>query len=109
MTADELNSYLNTGMSADAGFAMKKQASRIKCRDGHSLSVQASQYHYCWPRNDLGPWDYVEVGFPTAEPPESWAEYFDGDWEQGGRTDSVYAYVPIALVAEFICAHGGVA
>lgn len=59
----------------------------IVCRDGFSLSVQASHTHYCSPKNDTGPWTTVEVGYPSA-PPELIQEFA----EDGKRpTKTVYS------------------
>ena len=90
------------------GMYFKAIAPRIKCCDGTTLSVQASETHYCTPRSNFsGPYSHVEVGFPSVEPPDSWAKYFDGDWEADDRTGSVYAYVPIELVRQYVELHGG--
>jgi len=76
----------------------------IVCADGCSLSVQASEFHHCLPRNLTGPYTHVEVGFPSSPVPNSWIEYADS-----GEIDSdVFAYVPIKLVVDFINSHGGV-
>lgn len=80
---------------------------QITCEDGTVLSVQASEYHYCSPRNDVGPYTHVEVGYPSSKPPQEWASCMDGsdfdiDWDV-----SVYAWVPIELVEEYINDHGG--
>ena len=88
------------------GYGFKGLANWITCADGTTLSVQASHTHYCAPRTDTGPYFEVEVGYPSVAPPDSWREFFDGDWDKG-PTDSVYGYVPIELVREFIEAHGG--
>ena len=90
-----------------SGVIIKDIAPQVECMDGTKLSVQASHFHYSTPRDNSGPYIEVEVGFPTVEPPESWASHFDGDWDNDNRTDSVYAYVPIKLVQEYIEAHGG--
>ena len=45
---------------------MKKKYDLIKCADGFTMSVQASRGNYCSPRNDSGPYDSVEVGFPSS-------------------------------------------
>ena len=80
----------------------------IRCADGTELSVQASQFHYCTPRiTGAEKYTAVEVGFPTSKPPESWRDYcessdFDNRWN-----DTVYAYIPVSLVEEYIQAHGG--
>ena len=91
----------------DSGYRYKDRAKRIECADGASLSVQASELRCCRPRTDEGPYSHIEVGFPSAEPPESWAEYFDGDWANDEHTDLVYSHIPVALVQEYIDAHGG--
>lgn len=72
----------------------------ITCRDGTSISVQASYFHRCTPRNNRGPWTHVEVGYPSATPPDSWKDYQEGD-------DGIYNYIPVELVREFIALHGG--
>lgn len=79
---------------------------RIECADGFTMSVQASSGHYCSPRDSTGPWDAVEVGYPSAKV-EAFMPYVDGgpDTEP---TDTVYGYVPIELVVDAIDAHGGI-
>lgn len=91
---------------------IKPHNPRITCADGVSLSVQASEFHYCSPRlNEINHWsDYsaVEVGFITDAdgleftPPASWSEYADGDFPS-----DVYGYVPTEMVKAFIEEHGG--
>ena len=39
----------------------KYPVSAITCRDGTRFSVQASDFTYCKPRNNTGPWTHVEV------------------------------------------------
>ena len=88
-----------------AGYEIKEHADRVKCADGVTLSVQASEYHYCTPRTNHGPYYRVEVGFPSIKPPDSWARYADyGDvvWDEAEGTDIVYGYIPVELVREFI-------
>lgn len=80
---------------------------RLQCADGTTLSVQASRFHYCTPRGDTGPYSRLEVGYPSAEPPRTWREYFDGDWENDDHKESVYGYVPVGKIAWFIRRHGG--
>ena len=89
------------------GLRFKEVADRIQCCDGVSLSVQAGKHLYCTPRSDYGPYTAVEVGFPSASPPESWRGYFDGDWDTEDHCSSVYSRVPVEMVREFIEAHGG--
>lgn len=79
---------------------------RVTCADGTSLSVQASRCMYATPRNDVGPYTHVEVGFPSVPPPETWREFCDSG-PVDDPTSFVYGYVPVHLVRAFIAAHGG--
>ena len=91
---------------------IKPNNPRITCADGVSLSVQASEFHYCSPRlNEIDHWaDYsaVEVGYiedtdgNAFTPPDEWSEYADGAFPA-----SVYGYVPTEMVKAFIEEHGG--
>jgi hypothetical protein len=78
---------------------------RIECVDGTILSVQASYGHYCSPRSNHGPYTEVEIGYPSIPI----LECIDYAESKEHLTDTVYAYVPISLVAEFIANHGGFA
>ena len=69
--------------------------------------MQASRTCYCEPRNNWGPYVTVEVGYPSVDPPESWRDYIDGDWDTDDRTGTVYGYVPVGMVREFVELHGG--
>ena len=63
---------------------------RIVCADGFTLSVQASNGHYCSPRVDYSEhYETVEVGYPSSRPPETWREYFDGEWQETG----IFGYI----------------
>lgn len=74
---------------------------RLYCNDGYSISVQASEFHYCSPRlNGLQDYKRVELGFPSMED-ELINEYADGGDDY---TDTVYGYVPIEVVEK----HGGI-
>ena len=80
-------------------------AKRVVCRDGFSLSVQATHGAYCSPRTNRGPWDQVEVGYPSAMP-ELIMDYAE---DPDRPTDTVYGYVPVALINQLIDLHGGMA
>jgi len=80
---------------------------RVICADGFSMSVQASNGHYCSPRDNTGPWQMVEVGYPS-ERVESFMPYVDGNPE-GAEWETVYGYVPVEIVVDAIVQHGGVA
>ena len=76
---------------------------RIICKDGFSLSVQATRGAYCSPRTNVGPWHAVEVGYPSSIP-EFIMEFAENKEDP---TDTVYGYVPIELVEKLIEFHGG--
>jgi hypothetical protein len=77
----------------------------LTCKNGLTLSVQASGTHYCSPRNDEGPYTKVEVGFPSRRV-EALMPYAE---EARRPTDTVYPYVPIELVEQVIRENGGLA
>ena len=93
---------------------------RIICADGFSLSVQASEGHYCSPRTTYGnldfvngwvPYNAVEIGFPSAHE-DTLQPYIDGDTDPDGnpvlQTNTVFAYVPYVIVSDIVDAHGGI-
>jgi hypothetical protein len=74
----------------------------IVCPDGFKVSVQASRFHYCSPREDNPDvWDEVELGFPSEVVPE-WKEYAEGN----DYTNTVYPYVPVSVVVAVLVQHG---
>jgi hypothetical protein len=75
----------------------------IKCSNGVVMSVQASRFHYCNPRNDQGPWETVEVGYPS----EKIDDLMPFAVDKRNPTDTVYAHVPIEVVAKIIDESGG--
>lgn len=79
-------------------------APEVFCVDGFHMSVQTGWTHYCQPRLNEGPWSSVEVGFPS-ERVEEFMPYIDG--KDSDPTNTVYGYVPLAIVAEVVDRHGG--
>ena len=77
---------------------------RVHCADGFSVSVQASQWHYCRPRTDNAEeYKAVELGYPSA------ADDLIIDYaEDNNYTDTVYGYVPVEIVEKLIEKHGGI-
>lgn len=75
----------------------------VVCDDGARVSVQANRTFWCVPRNDVGPYSAVEAYVPPGAPPppESWTPYREpGD-------NAIFTKLPVALVWEYIDAHGG--
>lgn len=83
---------------------MKKMYSRLYCRSGFCMSVQASDTSYSSPRDNVGPYTAVEIGFPSASDPLIAGFAEDPD----DPTGSVYGWVPVGLVQALIVKHGGV-
>ena len=75
----------------------------IECADGLRMSVQASETHYCSPRDNGGPWVEFEVGYPTQKVDAlmPFAENSEAP------TDTVYAFVPGHIIEQVIKEHGG--
>lgn len=88
-------------MGSDVG--QFRFADRIKCADGLTLSVQASEYHYCIPRLSVGPWSHVEVGYPSERVGELMPYVEDENYP----CDTVYGAVPVDVVDAVIAEHGG--
>lgn len=82
-----------------------RQIPPVLCRDGFKVSVQASESHYCYPRNSTGPWQEFELGFPSSADPLI-AEFAE---DPENPTETVYPYVPGSVVEQLIEEHGGTA
>ncbi len=82
------------------GYSHKELAPIVKCKDGVTLSVQASEFHFSSPRDNYGPYTEVEVWCVRDA-----AEVTEFDYSD----DDPSAYVPIEQVVQFIDNHGGIA
>ncbi len=82
---------------------------RIECNSGLSLSIQASEGHYCSPRenskcNTYEIYSEFEIGFPSEKIDE-----IIGYAEQPEiPTDTVYGYVPREVIELVIEKNGGI-
>jgi len=83
-----------------------EQVPPLVCRDGLKLSIQASSYHYCEPKNHVGPWKSMELGFPSRSVPElrQWREDLGDDSPDG---ECVFGWVPVDMLLKTIEKHGG--
>ena len=71
----------------------------VVCKDGFSMSVQASLDHRCTPRiHNAAIYYEVEVGLTDDEELEAYND---------GSSVPVYNYVPTHVVAKIITKHGG--
>ena len=80
-----------------------RRSPAIICNSGLKLSVQASRYHYCDPKSDIGPWEEVEVGYPSRKIDEL-IHYAENEDEP---TNTIYLHVPVRLVEKIIEENGG--
>jgi hypothetical protein len=84
-----------------------KNCKRLLLADGNSLSIQASNFHYCSPHTDLETYheyEEFEVGFPSRHY-ELLEKFQDGS---GDQTDSVFGWVPESVITHIIEESGGV-
>ena len=75
-------------------------------KSGLVLSIQASDRHYCWPREtiDYDLYESFEVGFPSCK-----VDILMPYAEDATRpTDTVYANVPRSVIKKLIDKHGGI-
>ena len=81
----------------------------IVCADGFSMSVQVGYSLYSNPKKIAKRYSAVEIGYPSDYEPliEKWAEFspFNED-ENPDYTDTVYPYVPVAVVDKVLKKHG---
>jgi len=68
---------------------------RVECKDGFTMSIQASRGHYCSPRSGEGKYTTVEIGFPSQ-------------FTSLCKAHQVVGFVPIEEVEELLDEHGGI-
>lgn len=105
---DKINEYLKRTRIVETGsngFECEGVRPRLICKDGFSVSVQASRFHYCSPQIDgANEYEAVELGFPSAE--DSIIEEYAED--PTDLTGTVYGYVPVDIVNKLVEKHGGI-
>ena len=104
---------MNKRALPDLSEAPKEARAAVVCKDGFTMSVQASAYHYCSPRiHDAEGYLEVEIGYPRQREPlideyvEGFGLWIDKD-DDFDFTNAVYPYVPAEVVLEVIMKHGG--
>ena len=102
---DWLKKTVRTHTLYDGSVEIQEKRPKLCCNDGFSISVQASEFHYCCPRlNGVQDYESVELGFPSVED-ELINEYAE---DCMNYTETVYGYVPIEIVEKLIEKHGGI-
>lgn len=85
-------------------FIMLKVRPAVVCKDGFTISIQASDSHYCTPRTSTEKeYETVELGYPS-EPDDIITDYAEDD----NLTKTVYGYVPVTVVDKLLEKHGGI-
>lgn len=79
---------------------LNKRAIGQMCFGELKLSIQASEHHYCSPREDCNYYDEVEIGFPNFNFSDSFIQKYAEDKDK--PQDTVYGYVPISELAKEI-------
>ena len=86
-------------------FDFQPRRKTVVCKDGFAMSVQASEFHNCHPKENGIAMNYssVEVGFPSKKEDLilDWAE------DRDDPTGTVYGYVPASIIIDVIDKHGG--
>jgi hypothetical protein len=82
---------------------------KIICSDGFEMSVQVGYSLYSTPKKIAKRYSAVEIGFPSEYEPliEEYAETFHQE-DETDYTDTVYPYVPVAIVDKVLKKHGGI-
>jgi len=83
---------------------MKNNYKRAYLKSGFNVSIQAKETSYCTPRNNIGPYTHVELGFPSASEPLIIGYADDPD----DPTGTVYGWVPVGIVQALISKHDGI-
>jgi hypothetical protein len=83
---------------------------QVVCNNGTTLSVQASAFHYCSPKEDRAKsYSLVEVGFIKTKSgrkvkmPKEWKQYAEGR----KLSADVFGWVPVQIVIDFVNSRGG--
>lgn len=101
-TADDDNAFLSSWILANRVPGNKWLTKAVVLRDGATLSIQASENHYCTPRTNQGPWTQVEIMLTSGG-----AYVTAGVIEKMSEDDDPVSYLPCKAVLDEIAAHGG--
>ena len=81
---------------------------KIVCVDGFEMSVQVGFSLYSTPKKVAKRYSAVEIGFPSEHEPLI-EEFAEGSFDETPNyTDTVYPYVPVAIVDKVLKKHGGI-
>lgn len=96
---DYINQFLRNTFKKNPITGMSETRPLFVFGDKTTISIQASNFTYCSPRQDGAKiYESVECGFPS-KPIEQLFEYAE---EEGVWTETVYPYVPVEVLNEII-------
>ncbi len=95
--------FASASVTTISGRIYRGTLPRIICGDGTTMSIQVGSGLYCTPRNDAGPWWAAEVGYPSR----ALEGLLQSVEDPAHPTDTVYAYVPLSVIAKVIDDCGG--
>lgn len=97
----DINKYIRDNRVNVRGLVLVKE---LVCKNGLTMSVQASSDHYCSPRQDsLSHYDSVEVGYPSRKV-DALMEYAE---RPETPTETVYGWVPVDVINKIVDENGG--
>ena len=67
--------------------------------NGGVISIQASEFHYCFPKDDEGPYEQFEVAVFDKKGKRTKCSYFDHYADDITSDEPIYAYVPAGTIA----------
>lgn len=73
----------------------------IICKDGFDVSVQASEHHYCYPKETCKYHEYFELLCNIDKDMDLLKNYYDYD-------SGICTYVPKSVVEKLILRHGSI-
>ena len=76
----------------------------VVCKDGFTVSIQASDTHYCSPRKIVDLYREMELGYPSDEE-ELIMPYCE---DESKPCNTVYGFVPVKIINEMLEKHGGI-
>lgn len=91
----------------DSFYKKHRMTERLVLANGVSLSIQASNFHYCYPRTNLtdyNEYECFEIGYPSEKLPLVFDTYCEN---LSKPTDTVYSNVPKGLIHNYIQGIGG--
>lgn len=97
---------LSTCITTGPGYEFQAIRPRVRCKDGYTVSIQASKNSYCRPQinSPSGLYSEVELGYPSKADYEL-SQYAES---KGNLTGSVYGYVPIYIIEKVCRKHRGI-